>query len=310
MTSDYLISGAHNIPIAVIPHDQFMKKLPQGFYRSGNRKIRHDPNKVNLFLGNDPNQLFQDALNKVVKVKTDEDFARMKWRLLSLPIFLNVKLRERYTEHYVVVKRTVNTWLSVVAYINPRHPVIKAQLQKQFEECEKLLGEGKNFSLEIKIGEVLKSWYASGRNHMFASYYSYGSTICVTNFTQRCSMCYNPLVWCIPVTWVLGPPYLIYRAVKCNDVLAELSGVVTLMKEGPRIMIRGPVPPLQPGTEIPPSYTATSQPPVSNAVAGPMLPSNQSAANHVQMMQAPIHSDPYAELQNTATEDDAPLITA
>ena len=50
MTSDFLIFETHNISIALISCEQFLKTLPQGFYRDGNRKIRHDPNKVNLFL--------------------------------------------------------------------------------------------------------------------------------------------------------------------------------------------------------------------------------------------------------------------
>lgn len=293
MTSDYLISGQHNIPIAVIPLKQFMQKLPVGFYTGGNRKMHHDPSKINLFLDNDDGEIFEHAYHKVLKVKTNADYELVKQRLSTLPIFLNVKIKERYTEHYVVVKRTVITWLTAMAYINPRHPVIKAQLQKKFDECDKLIREGKKFSFEIRIGEILKSWYASCSNRMFASYYSYGTSICVTNFRQRCNMCYNPLVWCIPVTWVLGPPYLIYRAVKCDDVIAELSGIVTYMKEGPRIVVRRPVNPArQPERQMPPPYaTGSQQTAPSNAVA---------LQNQPQ----------FSNEQNTTIQDDEPLITA
>ena len=169
-----------------------------------------------------------------------------------------------------------------MAYTNPRHPVIKTQLQKKFEECENLLGESKKFSLEIKIGEVLSSWYASRRNHMFASYYSYGTTICVTNFTQRCAMCYDICLWCIPVTWILGPPYLIYRAIKCKDIFAQLSGVVSLINEVSQLMIRRSMPSIQPGTQMLSSCRAANQQSASNPVAEPMLYSNQSATNHDQ----------------------------
>ena len=237
-SSDYLISGNHNIPIAVLPLQQFMGKLPVEFYKGEDQKIHHDPNRVNLFLDKYNKKLFANAYRKVVKVDTDEGFAVMKQRLLSSPIFLNVQLKEQYTEDYAFVQKTVVNSMPAMAYINPTHPVIKAQLQKQFDECEQLIGQGKKFSFEIRVGEILRSWYASTRTNKFATYASYGSTICVTNFRQRCNFCYHPLAWCIPVTWVLGPPYLIYRAMKCNDVISELNGVVTLMREEPQMFVQ------------------------------------------------------------------------
>ena len=312
MTSDYLISGNHNIPIAVIPLQQFMGKLPVGFHRGQDGKMHHDPNRVNLFLDKEDKKLFANAYRKVVKVDTDEGFAVMKQRLLSLPIFLNVKLKEQYTEHYVVAKRTVIHWMYVVAYINPTHPVIKAQLQKQFDECEQLIGQGKKFSFEIRVGEVLKSWYASSRTqqHLFASYYSYGSTICVTNFRQRCNLCYHPLAWCIPVTWVLGPPYLIYRAIKCNDVISELNGVVTLMREGPQIFVQQTLPPpQQPTMQVPPQYSEHPQPTLNAGVE--IRPPNHPQFNNPATARMPISQNPYpAQPHGTTKEDDEPLITA
>ena len=305
MASDYLISGEHNIPIGVIPIRKFMACLPVGFRRGSDGKMHHDPDRVNLFLCSKEGKLFANAHRKVVKVNGDEDFAVMKRRLLTLPIFLNVSLKERYVEHYIVAKRTIITWMHVMVCITPKNPVIKAQLEQQFAECEKLLGEGKNFSLEIKVGQILKDWYAQSRDRTFASYYSYGSTICVTNFSQRCSMCYHPLVWFVPITWVLGPPYLIYRAVKCNDVITELSAIVTLMKEGPRVIVQNTsVAPPNPPHYVQ-SYTGQPPPQPNPIPQIQMAPYNSVENSQVAPAQAT------EAFQNTQKhEDDEPLIVA
>ena len=309
-SSDYLISGNHNIPIAVISLQQFMGKLPVEFYKGENEKIHHDPNRINLFLDKEDKKLFANAYRKVVKVDTDEAFAVMKQRLLSLPIFLNVLLKEQYTEDYVVVQKTVANGMHVVAYINPTHPVIKAQLQKQFDECEQLIGKGKKFSFEIRVGEVLKSWYASySTQHMFASYDSNGSTICVTNFRQRCNFCYHSLAWCIPVTWVLGPPYLIYRAITCNDIISELNGFVTLIGEEPQIFVQQTnnqqtLPqPLQHNVHVSLQYSGHPQPTFNAGIE--MRPLNHSQFNNPATTQMPISQNPYPAQPESTTKEDA-----
>ena len=266
-TADYLIAGNHNIPVAVIEQRQFMGSLPVGFIKGRDGKIRHNPEELNLFLCSSERNIIATASKKVVKVGNQEDFAEMRRRLMTKPIFLNIKLKSEYVEHYVVVKRRITSWMYAMVYINPSHPVIKEQLEKQFDECEQLMSEGKNFSFEIRVNQLMKAWYMTCKANAYASYYCYGSTICVTNFTQRCNMCYSPLLWLLPCTWIMGPPYLIYRALSSKDVICELSAVVTLMRQGPQIRIQQN---MLPAPTNPPPPNAGGQPPPPNA--GGQLP--------------------------------------
>ena len=235
--ADYLIAGNHNIPVAVIDYSQFMTMLPVGFHLGRNGKRRHNPEELNLFLCSNDRKRIATASKKVVTVESREDFAEMRQRLMTKPIFLNVRLESEYVEHYVFYKKKIISWMHVMVYINPTHPAIKSQLEKQFDECEQLMSEGKNFSFEIRINRLMKAWYMTCKANPDASYRCSGSTICVTNFRQRCNMCYSPSSWLLPCTWILGPPYLIYRALSSKDVISELSAVVILMRQGPQIQI-------------------------------------------------------------------------
>ena len=293
--ADYLISGSHNLPVAVIEYRQFMKKLPAGFYKGRDGKIHHNSDQLNLFICGDKNNIFATASKKVAKIKNQEDFHEMRQRLMTKPILFNVKLVSKYVQHFVIVQITTTTKMFAMVYVNPTHPVIKAQLENHFDKCEQLMSEGKHFSFEIRVNDIMKMWYMMKIGNASASYFCYGSTICVTNFRQRCNMCYNPTLWLVPFTWLLAPPYLIYRALSSKDVICELSAIVTMMKQGCPIRIQQNMAPED--TNTPPSYEDSQRTPSSIQINSPQHP----IFSFTEL--APQHQNQNAQ----SDQDDAPL---
>ena len=216
-----LVEGNHNIPIALvrIPSLLFEEFLPFGAHKDENGVVYFKTDKVNFFVDKSIKN-WKGVHKKVTKVYTDEDFDDMKQRILTLPSVFGVAINETHREG----RRQIETVIPYMVYINPFHPDNKRQLEEKFAKCEKRLAEGENFSFEINVGEQLKS-FLSKRNR-YSTYLAYGSTICITNFGRRCGVCYRPWAWFIPITWVLGPPYLCFRSMICHDVILNLKGDV------------------------------------------------------------------------------------
>ena len=245
MTSvvDYLFAQNHNIHVAVTEFGQFMRNLPSRFYKNGDEGEDHHPKDVNFFLSDYEDEMLANTSGKVVKVENQEDLAELRERLMKKPIFLNVKLESEYVDererekvyagqNCVVATETLAAEICVMVYINPTHPFIKEQLEKHFNKCERLMSKRKHFSFEIRVDKIIKAWYMRNIGKNCSSCVCHGSTICVTNFRQRCNICYSSSLWFNPCAWVIAPPYLIYRALKSKDIICDLSAVVTSIEQG------------------------------------------------------------------------------
>ena len=215
---DQLIEGNHNIPIAIVdgPLLNIGGTLPMGAFRDDNDIMQSNSDKVNFFVEEKDYRDFEGVYKKITHVQTAEDFAKMKQRLLSLPTVLSVTIKKL---RYGFVR-----FVPYMIYINSSHPDIKRQLEAELAKCEELVTSGGNFSFEINVGGLIRYYFA--KKDRYTEYFASGGTICITNFSRRYRICYQPWMWVFPITWILFPPYMCYRAKVCRDIRYYLKGKV------------------------------------------------------------------------------------
>nr|CAB3262684.1 uncharacterized protein LOC100181832 [Phallusia mammillata] len=218
--------SSEQIQIGVTLLERFLECTPQYFQAGPDGKLHHDPRKVNVFAHG--RKIFADSYGGELTMDDPSEFAMVKHRLLTQPTFLQVTLKKE--------KKSGNTRYitrgNFVIFLNNTHPFIQQQLREKLDQCEQLLSADKNFALEIDLGPALKAWYKTRFAHISGSYSADGSNFCITNFSQKCHECYNPILWigCLPFMLLFGPPYCIYRAAKVNDLDCPVRANVTYLE--------------------------------------------------------------------------------
>nr|XP_039257254.1 uncharacterized protein LOC120333918 [Styela clava] len=223
------LNAAHrqNVQIAVTLQDSFMNAVPDYFTMGDNMKLHHDPRKVNVFAHKKfsvKNNLFADSYGEVLDFNTAEEFSNIKTRLLTNPIFLQVRIEKEktsYSTRYI-------TSGSFIVFINTQHPVIHQQLNEKLQRMQELVNAGRSVALEIRFGDVLEAWFKANFPESWASYSTENSNFCITNFSQRFHECYNPIAWlvCLPCCLLGAPFYCIHRHMKCVDIDCSINAHV------------------------------------------------------------------------------------
>lgn len=220
-------AAAQNVQIAVTLQGSFMDAIPECFQLGTDMKLHHDPRKVNVFAHknlDDKCNLFADSYGEVLTFKTKEEFSNIRTRLLTNPIFLQVKIEKEkssYNTRYI-------TRGSFIVFVNTKHAVIHQQLNEKLQTMQGLVNEGKSVALEIRFGDVLKAWFKVNFPESWASYSTENSNFCITNFSQRLHECYNPIAWivCLPCCLIGAPFYCIHRQMKCIDMDCSINAYV------------------------------------------------------------------------------------
>ena len=220
---DQLVEGNHNIPIAIVDVSSLPVggTLPMGAFKDDNGIVHHKSDKANLFVEEKDFKDFEGVYKKITHVQTAEDFAEMKQRLLSLPTVLGVMVSGLKNRYVRIVPYMI--------YINSSHPDIKWQLEAELAKCKELVTSGGNFSFDINVGGLIR--YCFAKKDRYTEYSVSGGTICITNFSRRYRICYQPWMWVFPITWILAPPYMCYRAKVCRDIRYYLKGKVVLLRK-------------------------------------------------------------------------------
>ena len=223
MATNILLQSNNNIPIAVMEWETFLSQIPNCFQLQLDGKVDHDRSRANMFANaHHRKNIFNNAYDKEIRVKTLEDLELLKHRLLSLPIFVQLTLeRKRKMTH---LKKRIR----YMVCLNPLNPVIKTQLEEKLNECTELMLQGDKFSLEIDLGFVIRHWYRENEAKLFKRYRSNDSVICITNHVKQKKTCYNPKIWIafFPVMVILGPIYIIMRKIRCKELRCRIEGIV------------------------------------------------------------------------------------
>ena len=222
MTSNMQID---EVAVAVMHLDEFMNSLPSCFTRDYRGRIYHDPDDANLFL--DERNLFVNSNKKIHKISNQHEFAILKHRLLSVPTYLSVTL----SHDDIDLDKNTGTWHHFMVCVNPKHPIIQEELERNLNRCEELLLSGKHFSFCFRLGPSLRRWYEVVNDLPYYSSRSFNSTICVTNFMEECYMCYSPLLWTtlFPIMLLVCGPYILYRMVACKEFSFKVRACIMLV---------------------------------------------------------------------------------
>lgn len=216
-----------NVQIAITLEEGFRNAVPEYFEWGTDSKLHHDPRKVNVFAHKKfsaEKNLFADSCGEVLRFDTPQEFSSIKKRLLTNPIYLQVRLeREKSSGNTRYI-----THGSFIVFINTQHPSINYQLKERLDEMELLINQGQNVAFEISFNRTLKQWFKSNFEESWASFSSENSNFCITNYSQRYHDCYNPLIWlvCFPCCLLGAPCYCIHRKVNCIDLSVSVHGLV------------------------------------------------------------------------------------
>ena len=224
MDTNILLQPNNNIPIAIMEWASFLDRLPNCFQVQLDGTVNHDRSRVNVFTNTTSKKnIFCNAYDKEIRVKSYQDLEMLRQRLLTLPIFVQLTL-ERKRKVTNLKKR-----LRYMVCLNPLNPVMRAQLEEKLDECAILMQQDCKFSLEVNLGYVIRYWYRNNEAKFFKRYHSNDSTICITNHVKRKRSCYNPKIWMLflPVMVFVGPIYIVYRAVCCKELRCRVEGIVT-----------------------------------------------------------------------------------
>uniref|UniRef100_H2Z1F2 Uncharacterized protein n=1 Tax=Ciona savignyi TaxID=51511 RepID=H2Z1F2_CIOSA len=260
----------------------FLQDIPDVF-QPVDGKLHHDRRKVNVFTSNS-NCYFVDHYNNEVKVNNLEEFALIKQRLLTLPIYMRVELRR----HRKSGNTTHINYGTFIVMVNTKHPSIQSQIREYLDQAELHMKDQERFALEFDFGPVLRSWYKQRHDNSRGSYIAKNSCFCITNFRAKSKIFVNPVMWvlCLPVCLVTAPAYCAYRHALSEDFTCKMKSAVRYVdgstpaqRQAMRNMIQnvyaqgvqhGQMAAQQ--TQNPPSYAEVAPPPYFNASAPPARP--------------------------------------
>nr|XP_002127814.1 uncharacterized protein LOC100181832 [Ciona intestinalis] len=211
-----------SIQIGLSLESEFLQDIPTQLFQAVEGKLHHDQRKVNVFTAN--KDYFANAYSNELKVNTLEEFALIKQRLLTLPIYMRVELRR----HRKSGNTTHINYGTFIVMVNTKHPSIQPQLQECLDRAESYLREEQKFALEIDFGPVLRSWYKLRHDNSSASYIAKNSYFCITNFRKKSKVFVNPVWWilCLPVCLLAAPLYCAYRHALSEDFSCVLKSAV------------------------------------------------------------------------------------
>ncbi|XP_070565570.1 uncharacterized protein [Ptychodera flava] len=170
-----------------------------------------------------------------IKVNNEDELENWRQSILSKPMFLDVFCTRRVALGVVTIVYKI--YFAVL--VNTRHPQIRQQLERGFGEAKRLMGEGKDFSIEFDFTTPVREWYSVASQQSSGScsgsiFGKYGR-VCITNSSKyascfRCTRETAPWwVLCLPCCLLTCPCYAIHRGVTCEDIEITIGGEVTLM---------------------------------------------------------------------------------
>nr|XP_006825784.1 PREDICTED: uncharacterized protein LOC102809401 [Saccoglossus kowalevskii] len=221
------------ITVASMP--DFLNSLPSCFQVLPDG-IYHDPHRVNVFLHSDQHKgTFRSTHGGTILVSNEQELEDWRQNILSKPMFLDVFCKRRVALGVVTIVYEI--YFAVL--INTRHPHIKQQIERGFNEARRLVSEGKNYSVEFDFTSPIREWYSDASqqiNGMCAgSIFGKYGRLCITNTSKfkpcfRCNL-ETTRYWilCLPCCLLSCPFYSLHRHLTCEDVNITIGAEVALL---------------------------------------------------------------------------------